>query len=493
LSVKQRIFKDASFYSVSVYISVIFSTLKGFFLRAILGPATYGLFSTFQVILSYATSSHLGLLSALEREVPYFVSKKAVEKVENIKNTTFTFIHLFLLIIIATTLILTFILVKKNSIFIRGFRIVLFIAFLQQVYMYFITVLTAEKKFNILSKTTIIYALFSTFLSVVLGLLFKLTGVLFSLIISYLIAIVYINMKNKCTLKFKIDKNLLNQLFKTGLVLLIIGVGVLTLANIDKIIIIIFLGKTSLGYYSIAFMVSNLIMCFPNAISNIMFPNFLGKYGENDNIQDLKKYMVQPTIILAYLMPILIGWIYIIIGPLVELLLNKYIPGIESAKILVLGSFFLAVVYMAGHLLVTLKRFNKYIKIQLYVIIITTLLNIFFVKLGWGINGVAYATSIGFFLYASAIIYYAFKQYSNQIKDFLKYMGEIYLPFIYMLGILFFLRLLSGVLVGFHGWILTLIEVIIFSIFSIPLIFLVNQKTEIIHIFLDTFRKNRIL
>jgi O-antigen/teichoic acid export membrane protein len=489
LSIKQKIFEDASFYSVSIYILVLFSTIKGFFVRAILGPTTYGLFTIFQIILNYAAYSHLGILFAIEREIPYFIGKREFEKVENIKNTSFTFIQSFLSLGIIIVFLLTFILVKKAPLFIQGFRIVLLIVFAQQLYIYYVTLLRSEKKFNIVSKVTIIFAVFSTLLCILLGLKYKLTGVLWALVISYLIAIIYINMKRKYGIRFKIDKKLLRELIKTGFVLLIIGLGYITLTSIDKIVIIIFLDKTSLGYYSIAFMVVTLMMYFPNAISSIMFPSFLGKYGENDNIQDLKKYMVQPTLILAYLMPILIGWIYIIIGPLIKLTLNKYIPGIESAKILVLGSFFLAVVYMAGHLLVTLKKFNKYIRIQILVIGMAILLNIVFVRLGWGIKGVAYATSIGFFLYSSAIIHYAFRQYSNQIKDFLKYIGGIYLPFIYMLGILFFLRALSRVLVGFDEWILTLIEVIIFSIFSIPLIFLVNKKTGIIHIFLDTFRK----
>jgi len=489
LSVRDKIFKDASFYSVSVYISVIFSTLKAFFLRAILGPSSYGLFSTYQVILSYAKGLHLGLLSAFEREVPYFISKRYFEKVENIKNTSFTFIHSFLLIIIAVGLILTFILVKKNSIFINGFRIVLFIVFFQQLYNYFISLLRSEKKFDILSKTTVIFAGLSALLSIILGLKYKLTGVLWALIISYLITIVYINMKSSYKIKFKVDKNLLGQLFKIGFALLIVGLAYMTLTNIDKIIIIIFLGKTSLGYYSIAFMMSILIIDFPNAVASTIFPNFLGKYGENDNIQDLKKYMVQPTLIFAYLMPILIGWVYIVIEPLIKLLLSKYVAGIESAKILILGSFFLAVVYMAGYLLVALKKFSEYIKIQLCVIIITILLNVLFVKLEWGIEGVALATSIGFFLYATAIIHYAFKQYSGKIRDFIKYTTEIYFPFVYMLGSLFIIGLFSKLFTGSNEWITTIVMLIVFSICSIPLIMRANRKTGIINIFLATLKR----
>lgn len=488
MSVKHRIFKDASFYSISIYILVVFNTIKGFFVRAILGPTIYGLFTTLQIIINYATYSHLGLLFAVEREIPYFISKKEFEKVENIKNTSFTFIQSFLLLGIIIVFLLTFILVKKASLFIQGFRIVLLIAFTQQLYIYYVTLLRSEKKFNIVSKATIIFAVFSTLLSILLGLKYKLIGVLWALVISYLITLIYINVKKKYKIKFNMDKNLLRELFKIGFALLIIGFAYITLINIDKIVIIIFLGKRSLGYYSIAFMVSTLIMHFPNAIAVIMFPNFLGKYGEHDNIQDLKQYMVQPTLIFAYLMPILIGWIYIVIEPLIKLTLNEYIPGIESAKILILGSFFLAVVYMAGHLLVTLKKFNKYIKIQIYVIIFSILLNILFVKLGWGIKGVAVATSLGFFIYATFIIHYAFKQYCTQIIDFIKYIVEIYTPFLYMAGLLFIIRLFSKVFNGVNEWITTIGMLILFSIFSIPLILRVNKKTDIINVFLNSFR-----
>jgi len=493
LSVRDRIFKDASLYSVSAYVSVIFGALKGFFLRAILGPATYGLFSTFQVILSYAKNADFGLLSAIEREIPYFISKREIEKVESLRNTSFTFIHSLLLLVIAVIFLLTFISVEKTSIFIKGFRIVLLIIFFQQLYFYYISLLRSEKKFSILSKTTVIFAVFSAFSSVILGLKYKLTGVLSSFIISYLITIVYINMKSTYKIRFRVDKNSLSQLFKIGFALLIIGVQYMTLTNIDQITIILFLGRTNLGYYSIAFMVSTFIMYFPNAIAGIMFPNFLAKYGENDNIQDLKKYMVQPTLIFAYFMPILIGCTYIVIEPLIKLTLNKYIPGIASAKILILGSFFLAVAYMAGHLLVTLKKFKEYMKIQRYVVVMTVLLNILFVKLGWGIEGVAYATSIGFFLYATSMIYYAFKQYSNEIKEFIKYIAEIYIPFGYMLILLSITGLFSKISNGFNEWITTSGMLILFSILSIPLVLRANKKTGIIDVFMNTLGRRYLL
>lgn len=75
MSVKGKIFEDSSSYSISVYIAGEFSILEGFFLRRIFGRATYGLFSTFQVILFYAKGVHFGLLNALERESVYFLSK----------------------------------------------------------------------------------------------------------------------------------------------------------------------------------------------------------------------------------------------------------------------------------------------------------------------------------------------------------------------------------------------------------------------------------
>ncbi|KAF0121448.1 MAG: hypothetical protein FD151_1234, partial [bacterium] len=93
-STKDQIIKDSSKFITSVYLGNITGIITGIVTRKFLGPTLMGVWSYIQVIQYYSNLGHLGVLSAAERELPYYFGKKDQAISDKIKNNAFAFTFL---------------------------------------------------------------------------------------------------------------------------------------------------------------------------------------------------------------------------------------------------------------------------------------------------------------------------------------------------------------------------------------------------------------
>ena len=82
--------------------------------------------------------------------------------------------------------------------------------------------------------------------------------------------------------------------------------------------------------------------------------------------------------------------------------------GLASMQILVTAYYFVAVNEMSGNILFTINKHSRQIPIFIVMIAIAIGLNYLFIKTRGGIEGVAVATTIAYFLYFVFFFYYAF-------------------------------------------------------------------------------------
>jgi len=79
----------------------------------ILGPGVYGLWNMLNLILTYGRLAHLGVINAMNRDVPLFKGKRDFQRVEEIRRASLGFMSLST--IVATAGIAVSALFVKNS------------------------------------------------------------------------------------------------------------------------------------------------------------------------------------------------------------------------------------------------------------------------------------------------------------------------------------------------------------------------------------------
>jgi len=186
--------------------------------------------------------------------------------------------------------------------------------------------------------------------------------------------------------------------------------------------------------------------------------------------------------ILAYLLPLAIGILYLGMPLLVRHILPDYLPGLDALRIVLAGVFFLSLASGASQFLITINKQAKIIPFVVSGAVLTALLNYVFIKLGWGITGVALGSAIAYFLYSSSLVAYGLSYFHFRVGEMLGFFGRIVAPFLYSFGILVVLDLvLKGDSVSLGNDVLiTCIKLVIFAILSIPLLWYINRQTKVV-------------
>lgn len=483
---KEKIVKDTLFYSSSTILSRFFGFIRSIIVARFLGPSLYGMWNALFIILEYSRYSSLGVLNAMNREIPFYRGKKEHEKVKNIRNMGFSAACIPSLIIgLALVLISIFIKGHVGPKWVAALRVVAVLVFARQLYDFFVLLLRSAHEFKLLSKIQLAFAILDLALIGLLVVRFGFYGFLWAIVLTYILIICYMFYRNhrRYKLKFYFDKKLLIRLAKIGVFITLIGVVVNLRTTVDRLMIVRFLGVTELGYFGISYVLIRFIFLIPSAISQIIYPRLVERYGSsNKNTNSMRNYVEISTKVLTHSMPLIIGEAFLFLPFGVRLLLPQYIPGIVAAQITVLGLFFFSAEIIAGDFLVTTNRLRWYLGCSLIAVIFNIVLDYIFLKAGFGIKGVAIGgIMITSFVYASFVLGTVIFQYLKNISGTILYLMKLYLPFFYSLCILLILNYSNLHIVN---------KMILYAVLCLPLLWKLEKETKAISFVFNTVNSN---
>ncbi|MFH1202759.1 MAG: oligosaccharide flippase family protein [Candidatus Omnitrophota bacterium] len=482
---RKKIIKNAIKFSAGNYISNFLDFITGIIIRRILGPATMGIFMELMLLFEYGKNHNLGVLDALDREIPILNGKKDYARVKEISNVGFSFC-MFSSLVFGVILILYsfFMHGMHESMIINGIRIIAFLNIVHAFISFYVVVIRTHHKFDLLTKYILIMGVVNLIFSTVLLLKFGFYGLLVALVLIGLARLAYLYSSSGYQFKLKIPFPLteVKRLIKIGFPLLLSGFIFMLLRSVDRFMIIGFLDRTNLGYYSIATMMHGYVFQLPNLIYAVLFPNFYEAFGRMGNIQDIKNYYEYPTLAFAYLFPIFVGLAVLVLPLILHYILPKYLPGLLPAIILMLGTFFISVTNMSGYLLTALNKQKFIVIIGASVVLISVILNYSLLKIfNLGLTGVALATALTYFVYSLALIAAAFSNYTRILKEHLKFLFILYAPFVWTTSVLIIINLIFRN--TFQNLKLDLIclllQMLIFLTACLPLLFYLNKRTMI--------------
>lgn len=476
------ILKDSFRYSLSTYLLVVFGIITAFATRRILGPVLMGTFTQLMIIFQYSKYHHIGVFSALERELPYYNGKRDSAKVAQLKNIGFSSTTITSLSVAFGITAASFLL-KLDPNMLAGMRLLAVALIIQSVVSFLTVLVKTHHKFTFLSKYNIYTAVLQAALTIYLGLKFGLSGILWVSIIIGLVGVFYL-MEAKFEFKFIFPFSLSEVLglLKIGTPLLMNDIALASLMNMDKFSIIKYFGKTELGYYSIAIMVANYLYLLPNLIYAVLYPRFYESFGKAGDIKKLRHYLETPTTIISYFIAGIIGCMILALPFLVKYILPNYAPGIMPANILLFGMFFMSLQGMSTYLLVVMNKQKQMILLSLFGIALATFFNHIFIKvLHWDINGVAAAMLVTYFIYSATFIGYAFRYHTKKVSHMLEFFVKIYTPFLWLAVVVYLLSLISPHknLTFKMDCVNLFMRFSIFALAYIPLMYYLNKKTHI--------------
>ncbi len=430
MTAKKEILKQASVYSAGTLLTQMITLVAAILSRRFLGPLQMGIWTTLQIIVDYSKYASLGIMSAVSREIPYYMGKGEEARAGRIKNLAFTFVLASSCVFSAGLLI--FMLASWGKIsrpMSIGLIFVSCIVFFQRYNNLLIALLRCYKKFYIETSVNVSSAIVNAVLVAFLSYRFQFYGFAAAMALSFLFNIIYITVLHRFHFKWDLDIKEMRPLLAVGVPLLLIGLLATLARSLDKILISKYLGFEELGLYSVALMAGNYMSNFSTAIGAVLYPHFQEKFGAKDNPSDLKNYLWKSSLGYILFSPLMIGAAWFAAPFFVHLFLPKFVSGIPALRIYSLSMFFWSLVQPYHDFLITIKKQWMALPLLVFACLITAIMDMAAIRMGYGITGVAAATLIAVFLqfaatYAVSTVWLG--EGLGAIKNFLIFTGAFF-------------------------------------------------------------------
>jgi O-antigen/teichoic acid export membrane protein len=458
--------------------------IRGFAVAKFLGPSLYGIRNTYSIIMEYHGFSHLGTLFAMNRLVPFYRGKNDYEKARLIVSTAFwvNMLPVFLIGLSISILPLCF---RSNVLSSSYKELFLFTGALiitTRIVAFYITKLKLENRFYLLSVIDVISKLTGIAACIILTYYLSLSGFFIGLLIGDAIFILAVLRKKEKIPSFFISFKVIKELLKLGAPIMLGGVLMMVLFNVDKIMILFLLSEKALGFYSIAGIATGIVGTIPTAIYSVTLPHLMLEYGESSSIANTYRYFEEPTMIMAYLFPFLLGSIFFSIHIPILYFLSKFTPSIGIVKILALAVFFASVPRMGISICYTINKQLNVVYLIIPCVLINAVLSFTILTQGIGLEGVAIGAGVSYFIFSTLLLLFVLKQYGRSIKERVKFLIKIYAPLFYAIFIILVIEIfmIFNARSFWNDIHYTLIKIFLFYlIYSVILIFIRKDRSFI--------------
>ncbi|MFC4409981.1 oligosaccharide flippase family protein [Chungangia koreensis] len=395
-------------FGSATLISSALSFVLGVVSRNILGPEQYGYWVSLSMAFTFIPLLQLGVLNAMNREIPYYVARNSIEEANQIRQKTFSFLITFPTFIMLLLLLFSIFVYNSGGApeYKVGFIFISFIGVLSFVSGYVEMYYKSIQDFKNASKLITVKGVAQSLLSIIFILLFGFVGLFIGMIAALIIEILIgRNAFKKMGFIFDLRFKSYVPLIKTGFPILMVGLIWSVLIATDKIILTIMMDSSALGNYSVALLVFSTMMLLPQVISQVYYPKIVTMVSKEEYQQIKQSYKrVNFFLLVISLIIVLVG--LLLLPPTIRLLMPEYENGIVSAQILLVGLIPLTLVnYPANYFNATHNQ-KLYIKILVVCILVNILVSITLLLMYPDISMVAIGTSITFLLYFILMNYF---------------------------------------------------------------------------------------
>jgi O-antigen/teichoic acid export membrane protein len=368
----------------------------------ILGPTAYGIWNGLALILLYGPSLHLGVLNAMNRDVPRYQGKGDEKKVESVRQMAFG-IMLVSSLLAGLGLIIISYWASYPSLVKSSIRLMGFALLVQHAYIYFQMYLASAIRFDLMSLQQVVFSLLLPAITIPLTVRWGLQGfivgqILTTLVISILIARL---VSFRPIVRFEFQE--IKRMIAVGFPIMAAGLLYEVFSTLDRWVILAYLGAEQLGYYSLAIIVASIVRVLPRAVAQQIYPRMAKRYGETGHLKALKPLILRQVILGAAVTMCAVAGVSLLFPPFVRAFLPAYVPGIPAMTIVLGGLLFSAVGSGFGDFFNAVDKQAYYLGVQAVVIPVGFGINVALIKMGLGIEGVALGTALNNLVYGGLL------------------------------------------------------------------------------------------
>lgn len=368
------------------------------FLRPkLLSPDHFGVWTLLRTLPSYASYSHLGARSSMRLLVPQHLARQEQDRVVEITDATYAGSSM-LNGLVALALVVAAAWPGLRMETRIGLVCMAGVVLLQFAEEFAISILRAHERFPAVNAATYL-GTGVTFVLTLPGLYwFGLYGLFASILLSHAAVLLYLRTRTPVRPRWRWNGPLFRDLVRRGFPVALTNVVLLLVQTADRFVVGGMLGTEALGQYGVAVLVISFLSNVPGAAREVLEPRMMQELETGNSVGVLEEYVLKPLANTAWLMPFLIGPIFLLLPVLLPLLLPKYADGVVPTQILLCGAYYLTL-SLVTHTLIFARSWQwAAVGVVATVLVLNVGLGASAARLGFGLPGVAAASSLAFLL-----------------------------------------------------------------------------------------------
>jgi O-antigen/teichoic acid export membrane protein len=379
-------------------------------------PYELGVIQTVMLVTVYCSFFHFGVFNGLNRNIAFYSAQEDRGKIQKMVDASWliAMVNALIGVLISAAVLIYFYKNAYPKLYLYSVATVFGILTFLPITTHYETVYRGCRAFMPLGVSLNI----SSLINLVLGFLpmvFGAIGVIFRYATAQFISFLLLFKKSPIKPRAVGRQNEVIDLARVGFPMLVTGVLYMFYTVADRTIIALTLGPSAVGELALSGMIITAIQILPISIGVLLYPRASYTFGAAKSSLALKGILlIGLTLNILTVIPIcLVSYFWI--GPIVEHILPNYVQGISAAKIYSLSSMFL--IYFGVSMIFPVIRRNAPLIVGCIIaILIMWVLGMVLVKIGFGIEGVAWARLITNAFMCVFVFAYAYYFTKREIK-----------------------------------------------------------------------------
>jgi O-antigen/teichoic acid export membrane protein len=435
-----RFVRDTAGFAISQYLSRFVQLFRGVVAARLLGPAAYGSWNALLLVLDYGILSQLGLQQGLDQEIPGALTRGNEAETRRLKTGGVA--GMIALWIVFALCVVAYLLIRPRRFAegwgIAGVLLMVVAVILQELIFYHGTLLRSHGRIGVVSKALSMQAIAGGLAGVALVFPFGMWGLLAGWLMGQLAALVYLRFEGAAIAPFALLPNAGTKvLLQRGFPIFLFMASSMVLKTVDRIMILKFLSVEALGYYSVGLMGVSMLLYIPESISYVLYPRLIARFAATRNADATARDLERPLAVVAWTMPLIVGVSVFYVRELVTLFLPKYLPGVPALSILLFGTLGLALSSIPSFYIMAIQKQARLVPVALGAIVLDVALIALFLNLGWKLEGVAIAVSVGYAVYGLGLLAYAASHIGTSMRRRVEFVVRSIAPTVIAIALCF--------------------------------------------------------
>jgi O-antigen/teichoic acid export membrane protein len=405
---KHQFTRDSLGLAFTQYVVRAMSMARGFVAAKLLDPMAFGAWNALQLMMDYGALAPLGTQQGLDQIVPARLVQGDAHRILRVKQAAL--FNVVVLTLMFSALGLTWASVGSSRMranwHLSGIGLALLCVMFVNIANVGTSILRSHGDIGAITRWFVIQGLIGSGLGLTLMFWFGRWGLLWGWFAGCLVAVLFVVRRGRGVFPLLPAPALESlDLVQVGIPLFVYTASSIVMRNLDRIVVLRFLGTQALGYYGLSVNVLTLLMAIPDSLAYVSYPQLVRRYSEaGQDATAIRERVHRLMRGVAVGLPLMAGLCAVWAPELVHVILPKYDPSVQAMRVLAFGATGIALASFGSIVLMTVGRRIILVPAAVFLTALSGGLQLLAVRWNGGLAGVAAASATAYLVSGSVLL-----------------------------------------------------------------------------------------